>query len=453
MAEVEKPLGESLDDPRRALVNRVAASESFAKSPRLRELLTYLAECALRDPRSPVSEQQVGVAVFNRSAGYDTSSDTVVRVQASEVRKRLKYYFLAEGLNEPLVMELPRGSYLPVFSSRELEKAPAPLANEDAVYSNGHKQSTTEDATPRDGITRYQQTSAQVKPRQPALFVLWALLTVTVAVCAWLAYQNNQLRKQSAAEVAPLLGHFWNQFFQNSWQTEVVPSDFDLIVISDVLGHNVPLKEYSSKDYPKTLIDPSSRIPKINNFVSKAASAGAITEYDGPVLRSLSLMSERFRVPFQVKPPRQARVDQDYPGNFILLGHERANPWVGMFESRMNFRHYYDDTTRTAKIINASPHPGEKPEYVFENHQETYAVVACLPRRDGRGNVLILYGIALANIDGAAHLVTNEAAIAKLYARLGVGPSDRIPYFEVLLGKLPSAQNYEIIAHRIISNP
>ncbi len=451
MAEVEKPLGESLDDPRRALVNRVAASESFAKSPRLRELLTYLAECALRDPCSPVNEQQVGVAVFNRSAGYDTSSDTVVRVQASEVRKRLKYYFLAEGLNEPLVMELPRGSYLPVFSSREpLEKT----SPEDAVvYSNGHKQTTALDPATRDQVGRSEQTSARLKRRPPALFVLAALLTVAVAVCAWLAYQNNQLRKQAAAEAAPLLGHFWNQFFQNSWQTEVVPSDFDLIVISDVLGRNVPLKEYSSRDYPKAQINPLIKDPKINNFVSNAASAGAITEHDGPVLRSLSLMSERFRVPFQVKSPRQAHVDQNYPGNFILLGHERANPWVGMFESRMNFRHYYDDTVRKAKIINVSPQPGEKPEYVFENHQEAYAVVACLPRPDGKGNVLILYGVALANIDGAARLVTNEEAIAKLYSRLGIGPSDHIPYFEVLLGKLPSAQNYEIIAHRIISNP
>ena len=40
--------------PKGGLVNRVAASESFAKSPRLREHLTYPAECALRDPQSPV---------------------------------------------------------------------------------------------------------------------------------------------------------------------------------------------------------------------------------------------------------------------------------------------------------------------------------------------------------------------------------------------------------------
>src|SRR5581483_2043386 len=366
-------------------------------------------------------------------------------------RRSSDLYFLAEGLNEPMVMELPRGSYLPVFSSREpLEKVPA----EDAgTYSNGHKQSTGLDPATRERIPRSEQISAQLKPRQPALYLLSALLTVAVAVCSWLAYQNNQLRKQSAAEAAPLLSHFWKQFFQNSWQTEVVPSDFDLIVISDVLARNVPLKEYSSKDYPKTLIDPLIKDPKINNFVSKAASIGAITEYDGPVLRNLSLMSERFRIPFQVKPPRQVHVDQDYPGNFILLGHERANPWASMFESRMNFRHYYDDSTRKGKIINVSPKPGEKPEYVLENRQETYAVVACLPRADGKGNVLILFGISLASIDGAAHLVTDEAAMAKLYSRLGIGPVDRIPYFEVLLGKMPGAQNYEIIAHRIIGNP
>jgi|SRR5579859_16711 len=455
MADVEKPLRTSTGDPRRALVNRIAASESFARSPRLRELLTYLAECAFRDPQSPVNEQQVGIAVFNRSAGYDTSSDTIVRVQASEVRKRLRYYFLSEGLNEPLEMELPRGSYLPVFNSREpLEKIPAPqIHTEDEAYSNGHGQTAASKRAAGGQVPPSEQAYAERMRKQPMLSVLATLLTVALAMCVWLAYQNNQLRSQPAAEATPLLGHFWKQFFQNSWQTEVVPSDFDLIVISDVLGRNVPLKEYSSSDYPGMLIDPLIQDPKIRKIFSNAANAGAITKYDGPVLYSLSLMSDRQRIPFQVKSPRQARVDQDDPGNFILLGHERANPWVELFESRMNFRHYYDDTVRKARIINASPQPGEQREYVFENHEETYAVVACLPRSNGKGNVLILYGITLANIDGAAHLVTDEASIAKLYSRLGVGPSDRIPYFEVLLGKLPEAQNYEIIAHRIISNP
>jgi len=449
MAEVEKPLVESLNDPRPALINRITASEPFARSPRLRELLVYLAKCALREPQSPLTEQQVGVAVFNRPSGYDTSSDTVVRVQASEVRKRLKYYFLSDGRNEPLVMELPRGSYLPVFNSR----GPLEGGGEHAPGSNGQQLVPVAQSVP--AIDRYPQTAEIIhaqKARSLSQLLLAALLVIAVAACAWLAYQNIQLRKGSP-KPTPYLSHFWKQFFQNQRPTVVIPSDFDLIVISDVLGRNVPLKEYTSRDYPKSLIDPLIKDQKMNYFVSKAAKEGAITPHDGPILHSLSLLSERYQVPFRVVVPRQVQMDSDEPGNFILLGHDRANPWVAMFEDRLNFRHRYDDSIRKASIINTSPQPGEKPVYTFENHQETYAVVACLPRPGGKGNALLLFGISLASIDGAGRLATDEAAMARLYSHLGIGLSDRIPYFEVLLEKKPAARNYEIIAYRIIKNP
>ena len=80
-------------------------------------------------------------------------------------------------------------------------------------------------------------------------------------------------------------------------------------------------------------------------------------------------------------------------------------------------------------------------------------MVACVPRPGGKGNALLLFGISLASIDGAGRLVTDETAMARLYSHLGIGISDRIPYFEVLLEKKPSARNYEIIAYRIIKNP
>ena len=59
--EVDKPTGDTqlLEDPRRALVDRIAASESFKRSPRLRKLLIYLGEYALRDEQSPLTEQRL----------------------------------------------------------------------------------------------------------------------------------------------------------------------------------------------------------------------------------------------------------------------------------------------------------------------------------------------------------------------------------------------------------
>jgi hypothetical protein len=102
----------------RELLQKVAGSNQFQKSKRLRDLLLYLGERSLHDPHCVLHEQEIGAKVFDRRPDYDTSHDTLVRVQVSQLRKKLQDYFLAEGRNEPLVIEIPRGSYVPVFRPR-----------------------------------------------------------------------------------------------------------------------------------------------------------------------------------------------------------------------------------------------------------------------------------------------------------------------------------------------
>src|SRR5689334_20646959 len=104
------PAGEA-----RALVDRIAASLPFQRSPRLRELLLYIADSALQDPPIALTEQQIGTAVFHRPLQFDTGADTIVRVQVSQLRKRLEHYFLTDGLQERIRVEIPRGSYNAAF--------------------------------------------------------------------------------------------------------------------------------------------------------------------------------------------------------------------------------------------------------------------------------------------------------------------------------------------------
>src|SRR5438045_1615890 len=103
----------------RKLVERVAASRYLSKSVRLRELLVFLSERVLNGPVGEIHEQEVGHKVFGRPANYDTGSDNIVRVHASTLRKRLEQYFAEEGAGEPLVLEIPKGNYAPVFRRRE----------------------------------------------------------------------------------------------------------------------------------------------------------------------------------------------------------------------------------------------------------------------------------------------------------------------------------------------
>jgi hypothetical protein len=102
----------------RELLERISGSGPFQKSKRLRDLLLFLGERSLQDPYCTLREQEIGVEVFGRPPDYDTSHDTLVRVHVSQLRKKLHEYFLAEGRNELMVIEIPKGSYVPVFRPR-----------------------------------------------------------------------------------------------------------------------------------------------------------------------------------------------------------------------------------------------------------------------------------------------------------------------------------------------
>src|SRR6266403_3542533 len=106
-------------DVRWEVAQKVAASASFHRSPRLRELLLYICDRALQNRPADLREQQIGCAVFGRKPDYNPGEDNIVRVEIRQLRKRLEEYFSTEGKDEPYVVLIPKGAYLPVIESRE----------------------------------------------------------------------------------------------------------------------------------------------------------------------------------------------------------------------------------------------------------------------------------------------------------------------------------------------
>src|SRR5262249_47634205 len=102
-------------DTRRELVQRIAASPQFRKSPRMREFLFFITERTLQGQADELTEHNIGCGVFGRTDGYDPTEDNIVRVSARQLRSKLKEYCQAEGETEPLLLEIPRGAYVPVF--------------------------------------------------------------------------------------------------------------------------------------------------------------------------------------------------------------------------------------------------------------------------------------------------------------------------------------------------
>jgi hypothetical protein len=111
-------------------LSRILQSPWFQSSKRCQELLRFLVLRSLEGDAAPLKERTIGAELYSRDPAYDTAADAIVRVKANEVRKRLAVYYGQAGQDDPVRIELPVGSYVPVFywtvsgSAEEAPKAP-----------------------------------------------------------------------------------------------------------------------------------------------------------------------------------------------------------------------------------------------------------------------------------------------------------------------------------------
>lgn len=99
------------------LLDRICASREFAQSGRMRRFLRFSVERALAGDRDSLKEYTIGVEVFDRPADYDPRVDSIVRVEARRLRRKLKSYYEHAGAKEPLRLTLPEGSYAPAIET------------------------------------------------------------------------------------------------------------------------------------------------------------------------------------------------------------------------------------------------------------------------------------------------------------------------------------------------
>ena len=100
------------------VVNRIAASATLGRSEQLVRFLRFVVAEALAGRGHLLKEYTIGVEALGRPVKFDPTTDSVVRVQARQLRFKLAEYAAAEGTGDPLRIELPKGSYAPVFIAR-----------------------------------------------------------------------------------------------------------------------------------------------------------------------------------------------------------------------------------------------------------------------------------------------------------------------------------------------
>jgi class 3 adenylate cyclase len=96
-------------------VARILRSPRFARAPRMQRFLAFLTEEMLAGRASHLKEYTIAVSVFGKPADFDPGTSALVRVEAGRLRKLLAQYRLEDGAADVLIVEIPKGSYIPAF--------------------------------------------------------------------------------------------------------------------------------------------------------------------------------------------------------------------------------------------------------------------------------------------------------------------------------------------------
>ena len=172
-------------------LNRILKSPAFHGSPRCKQFLQFVVERALDGQYDVLKERMIGIEVFGRDPAYQTDGDSVVRVRATEVRRRLiQYYSVAETLSACRI-EIPSGSYIPHFLPPEVSTPPLPSASLSMAEKSGKIT-----ASPGVGIADVETGSRMARR------VLAVGFLIVVVLMAFFVHRIVE-RSVSATEPAP----------------------------------------------------------------------------------------------------------------------------------------------------------------------------------------------------------------------------------------------------------
>ena len=121
----------------RAALEKILASPGFANADRLSRFIRYVVEETLNGQTDKLKESLLGIDVFGRKPTYDPRVDAVVRTEAVKLRARLRDYYESEGREDEVVIDLPKGGYIPALRIREKLAEPVATPAEEVIEKAG----------------------------------------------------------------------------------------------------------------------------------------------------------------------------------------------------------------------------------------------------------------------------------------------------------------------------
>ena len=371
-------------------VNRTAGSSGFVGSESLRNVLLYLSQHATEHPGKSVKEYEIATQVLGRSQNFDSRIDSTVRAMASRLRSKLAEYYLHEGTNDPILIDLPKGSYALSFSFREIALPP-----------------------------RHEQPKVKEIEKSPIVSTRWRLLSrlafvAVLILISGLAYWAG--RRSTRVPIPESTQLFWGDFLKGGDPLIVFPNP-------------------TFRGLPETgmqLVEPDSL--RTDGMIDVFTGTGETIALELLTRQILQLGHDS-----RAKRAHLFTWDDATNSNLIFIGGQVQNAAFAQLPKlqRFNLKSPAEEPfLHQGAVHDEKPAAGGQSYYLASqdfNNGNDYAVIALTEGVSPQHRILVLAGSNTYGTEGAANFLCNPDLLKELLDKLGVREGSAVPPFEALL--------------------
>ena len=370
-------------------LERVLDDPHFKGSKRYTRFLRFVVEETLNGNSEGIKERSLGIAVFDRLADYDTNSDSIVRVAASEVRKRLAQYYDSPGRDHELRIELPPGSYSVEFRLGRHHNGEA--AN---VVENYGSSSLESESVVRAEVTS-DRSDTRIRGRSNQLTLIYTLV-LAAAFFGGALLERLVHRPPTGPEALTVL-----------WGPVVEKTDSVLISVGQVTAQFPrAISESAQTTAPaETVLSPDILLVR---DATSASRVSAIIGRMGGNPRMLGTASTNFT---------------DLQSTSVVLLGAFNNPWTLRLQAPLRYQFVSNATDQTYSIVDTK-HPDPRIYQVdrskpYSQTTQDYGIVARFLSPTTERETIIIAGIGANGTLAATSMATDERFFRELVRSAG----------------------------------
>jgi hypothetical protein len=440
-------------------VRKVVGSEIFRTAPTLQLLLRFLAAKVLDEHAHEIKEYTIGVEALGRRQDFDPKTDPIVRVQVYRLRQKLKEYYDLEGSQDSILVDIPRGHYLPRFESMSGLLA--------GLHPVGEPKRERDSVTGHAAMVRLRRM-----PHGVTLAVAAVLAVLMFASGFWVA--NHQHGTEFAAASLRLAPTVSGDPVKSFWAPLLSEDSSPIIAYADaifLLDDSTDLFRFrrGAADNRGAPVDAHLARQFAANpaLVTQAGSLYYDNGYTGigelQAVATLTALFTQMGASPTVESSYNITTDDLKQHDVILLGSPFQNVAVQQLPPSGDFL-FVDPASLhdlwDGRIIDTHPRPGERAAYQTERDPVTrvltadYALITFEPGVVAGRHIVDLGGLDTTGTEGAVLLATSKVGVQELTQALGpheaAGPNGKVPTFQALI-RVNLEKGYQVLNSQLLT--